>query len=222
MSLELARLGHDVVGIDSNHEIIRIAKRTKQSDPYQKTRASLSYETADFSDWSDKSGTYDVVLFSRVLHDIPSPAKTLSKAHGLLKNGGRIVCSEYAYDRLNRKAAIWLYQVRKMLEVEGWYSPPRLPEDVETGVNQILRKNLSGRKQHINTFEEMQIPLQRLFKREHFSWHCYYCWDVLADMRIPDKQVEKATARLLKRTEQFLIDSEEIPSILFHFVGDKA
>ena len=222
MSLELARLGHDVVGIDSNQEIIRIARRTQHSDPYQKTRASLSYETADFSDWSNKSGTYDVVLFSRVLHDMPSPAKILSKAHSLLKHGGRVVCVEYAYDRLNRRAAIWLYQVRRVLEAAGWYPPPHLPDDVETGVNQILRKNFSKRKQHINTFEEMRIPLQRLFKTEHFSWHCYYCWDVLTDMQIPDNKIEKAMARLFKRTERFLVDSEEIQSVLFHFVGTKA
>ncbi len=220
-SLELARLGHDVVGLDSDQEIIRIARRTMHTDPYQKTRASLSYETADFSDWSDKSGTYDVVLFSRVLHDMPRPAKILSKARGLLKKGGRVVCLEYAYDQLNRRAAIWLYQVRKMLEAAGWYPPPHLPEDVETGVSQILRKNLSGRKQHINKFDEMARPLQRLFRREHFSWHCYYCWDILADMRIPDNETEKAIARLLKETEKFLIDSEEIPSVLFRFVGIK-
>ncbi len=221
MSLELARLGHEVVGVDSNQEIIRIASRSKQSDPYQGTRGSLTYETADFSDWSDESGTYDVVLFSRVLHDMPRPAKVLSKARGLLKGGGRVVCLEYAYDRLNRRATIWLYQVRKMLETIGWYPPPHLPEGVETGVNQILNDNFSRRKQHINTFEEMHVPLQRLFKREHFSWHCYHCWDMLADMKIPDNEMEKAMARLFKRTEQFLIDSEEIPSVLFHFVGTK-
>ena len=222
MSLELARLGHDVFGIDSDQEIIRIARRTMHSDLYRKTRGSLSYEIADFDDWSDESETYDVVLFSRVLHDMPSPEKILSKARDLLKNRGRVVCLEYAYDRLNRRAAIWLYQIRKMLEVAGWYPPPRLPEDLEDGVNQILRENLSWRSRHINTFEEMQIPLEHLFKREHFSWHCYYCWDILGDMRIPDSGIEEAIARLFKETEQFLIDSEEIPSVLFHFVGTKS
>jgi hypothetical protein len=128
---------------------------------------------------------------------------------------------EYAYDRLNRRTAIWLYQIRKMLEVAGWYPPPRLPEDVEIGVSQILRENLSRRSRHINTFEKMQIPLEHLFKRKHFSWHCYHCWDILGEMRIPDNEIEKEIARLLKGTEEFLIDSEEIPSVLFHFLGTK-
>ncbi len=222
MSLELARMGHQVVGIDSNEEIIRIARRTMKSDPYQKTRGFLRYEVADFNEWTDDSQKYDVALFSRVLHDLAHPERILSKTHDLLKNRGRLVCLEYAYDRLNRRAAVWLYQIRRALEVAGWYPPPHLPENPETGVNQILRENVSGRKELINRFEEMQKPLAHLFKREHFSWHCYYCWDILSDMSIPDKGKEKAFASLFKGMEQFLIDSGEIPSVLFHFVGTKA
>src|SRR5713226_689360 len=56
MSLELARMGHNVVGIDSNENIIRVARRTMQSDPYEKTRGELLYEVADFNNWSDESG----------------------------------------------------------------------------------------------------------------------------------------------------------------------
>jgi len=105
MSLELARMGHDVVGIDPNEKIIRIARRTMETDPYSRTRGRLRCEVADFNKWSDGPGTYDVVLFSRVLHDLPHPKKILFKAHRLLKNGGRLVCLEYAYDRIDRGAA---------------------------------------------------------------------------------------------------------------------
>jgi len=98
MSLELARLGHNVVGIDSNEKTIRIARRTKETDPYSKTRGGLRYEVADFNTWFDAPGTYDVVLFSRVLHDLPHPRNILSRAQRLLKNGGMLVCLEYAYD----------------------------------------------------------------------------------------------------------------------------
>ncbi len=222
MSLELARMGHDVVGIDSNDQIIRIARRTSQSDPYRKTHGGPRYDAADFNEWSDDSGNYDIVLFSRVLHDLPHPEKILSKTHDLLKNGGRLVCLEYAYDRLNRRAAIWLYQIRRALEALGWYSSQHLPTSPKTGVDQIMKETLSGRKEHINTFEEMRRPLEQLFHREHFSWHCYYCWDVLTDMRIPDKKKEKALASLFKRMEQFLIDTGEIQPVLFHFVGTRA
>jgi len=220
MSLELARIGHNVVGIDLNEKIIRIARRTMETDPYTKTRGGLRYEVADFNKWSDLQGTYDAVFFSRVLHDLPHPKKILSRAHRLLKNRGKLVCLEYAYDRMDRRAATWLYQVRRALELTGWYSS-HLPEDPKEGVESILRENLYGRKEHINTFEEMRLPLEQLFVEERLSWHCYHCWDVFRDMRVPDRNREKALASLFKRMEQLLIDSGEIQPVLFLFVGTK-
>jgi len=221
MSLELARMGHDVVGIDQNEKNIRIARRTAKTDPYSKTLGRLRYSVADFNKWPDLPGTYDVVLFCRVLHDLPQPMSILSRAHGLLKNGGRIVCLEYAYDRMDRRAAIWLYQIQRALELTGWYSS-HLPENPKEGVDRMMKANLYGRKEHINKFEEMRHPLEQLFRREHFSWHCYHCWDVFRDMRVPDQKQEKALASLFKRMEQLLIDSGEIQPVLFLFVGTKA
>ena len=222
MTLELARMGHEVVGIDSNAKIIRVARRTMKTDPHSKDRSGLRYEVADFNEWTDTLGSYDVILFSRVLHDLPHPRQILSKAHRLLRKGGRLVCLEYAYDRFDRRTAIWLYQTRTALEMSGWYPPPHLPEDPGTGVNQILKEPLAGRKEHINTFEEMRQPLEGLFQRKQFSWHCYHCWDVLRDMRIPNLKKEKAVAAHIKRMEQFLIDTGEIQSVLFCFVGTKS
>ena len=220
MSLELARMGHDVVGIDANEKIIRIARRTMETDPYSRTRGGLRYEVADFNKWSDGPETYDVVLFSRVLHDLPHPRNTLARTHRLLKNGGRLVCLEYAYDRMDRRAAIWLYQIRRALELTGWYSS-HLPDDPKEGVDSIMKGNLYGRKEHINTFEEMRQPLEQFFVKERLSWHCYHCWDVFRDMRVPDRKKEKALASLFRAMEQLLIDSGEIQPVLFHFVGRK-
>jgi ubiquinone/menaquinone biosynthesis C-methylase UbiE len=221
MSLELARMGHDVVGIDPDQKIIRIARRTMETDPYSKTRGSLRYEVADFNKWSDIPGKHDVVLFSRVLHDLPHPRKILSRAHHFLKKRGRLICLEYAYDRMDRRAATWLYQIRRALELTGWYSS-HLPEDPKKGVDNIMKENLYGRTEHINTFEEMKHPLEQLFVKERLSWHCYHCWDVFRDMRIPDQKREKALASLFKGMEQLLIDSGEIQPVLFRFVGTKA
>jgi hypothetical protein len=68
----------------------------------------------------------------------------------------------------------------------------------------------------------MRHPLEQLFHRGHFSWHCYHCWDVFRDMRVPDQKKEKGLASLFKGMEQLLIDSGEIQPVLFLFVGTKA
>jgi SAM-dependent methyltransferase len=220
MCLELARMGHSVVGIDLDKKIIRIARRTMETDPYSKIRGDLRYEVADFNEWSDAPGTYDFVLFSRVLHDLPHPRAILSRAHHLLKDRGRLVCLEYAYDRIDRKAATWLYQIRRALELTGWYSS-QLPENPEEGVDRIMKENLYERQEHINKFEEMRQPLEQLFIEKRLSWHCYHYWDIFRDMRVPDLKREKALATLFKRMEQLLVDSGEIQPVLFRFVGTK-
>lgn len=222
MCLELARMGHEVLGIDSNERIIRLARRTMETDPYRNSRGGLRYQVADFNNWSDTSSSYDVVLLSRILHDLPHPGRIVSKAHRLLKKRGGLVCLEYAYDQVNRRTAIWLYQTRRALEASAWYPPPHLPEDPRSGVEQILNGPLANRKEHINTFEEMRRPLDQFFERKRFSWHCYHCWDILTDMRIPDREKEKAVAAHIKRMEQFLIDTGEIQPVLFRFVGTKS
>jgi len=81
---------------------------------------------------------------------------------------------------------------------------------------------LYRRREHINTFGEMRQPLEQRFVKERLSWHCYHCWDIFSDMRIPDRKRENALASLFKRMEQLLIDSGEIQPVLFRFVGTKA
>ena len=220
MSLELARMGHNVTAIDRDKYLVNLAERTAGTDPYRKTRGDLTFEIANFSTWPGRPGAYDVVFFSRVLHDMLRPEKVLSKAREQLKDFGRIVCLEYGYNLMNRRSATWLYQIRRILEVAGWTRLPHLSERPPVGIDEILRKN-SERKQHINSFEEMRKPLERLFHEELLSWHPYYYWDILADMQIPDKREEKSFAMLLRSMEEFLIGSGQIQPALFRFVGVK-
>jgi ubiquinone/menaquinone biosynthesis C-methylase UbiE len=221
MSLELARSGHDVLGIDIDKQSIGIANRTMREDSSPKRSGSLEYEMADFGEWPSSQEKYDAIIFSRILHDLSNPEQIVSKAHSMLKDNGRIVCLEYAYDRLDRRTATWLYQLRKLLESAGWYSSPHLSDDPQSGIDHIMKEETSERKEHINTFEEMRKPLEQFFQTEQFSWHCYHSWSILGDMQVPDPEKEKAVASTIKRVEQFLIESGEIESVLFRFIGVK-
>ena len=219
ISLELSRMGHDVLGLDRNERMIEIATRTKKTS--DSGSGKLQYEMADFDKWVGTTGAYDVVIFSRVLHDLPDPENALLKAHRLLKSRGRILCLEYAYNMMDKKTAAWLYQIRKPLELQDWYSSPHLPDDPGKGVDLIMREVVTGRKQHINTFEEMIRPLKRLFHQETFSWHPYHFWDVLSDMRIPNPMIEERLATMIKILEEFLLGIGEIQPALFLYNGRK-
>ena len=220
ISLELSRMGHDVLGLDRNERMIEIATRTKKTS--NSGSGKLQYEMADFDKWVGTTGAYDTVIFSRVLHDLPDPEKALLKAQRILKSRGRILCLEYAYNMMDKKTAAWLYQIRKPLELQDWYSSPHLPDDPGKGVDLIMHEAVTGRKQHINTFEEMIRPLKRLFHQETFSWHPYHFWDVLSDMRIPNPRIEERLATMVKKLEEFLLGKGEIQPALFLYKGMKA
>ena len=221
ISLELARRGHNVLGLDKNETMVEIAKRSRD-----KTRDSvngrLKYDVANFDKWSGTKQSYDVVLFSRVLHDLPKPRNVLLKAHQLLKKHGQLVCLEYAYDMKDRIAAQWLYQLRKLLEIQGWYASPHLPDDPKEGIAHVLEEVTLERKEHINTFREMIRPLKQLFHQELLSWHPYYFWDILTDLRVPNPEVEERLARMIKNMEDYLLRTRQMHSELFLYKGRKS
>jgi len=223
LSLELAREGHDVLGIDSNKEMIQTAKRTMDNDPYKDERGKLEFQVSDFSQWEHPSESFDLVIFSRSLHHIPLPGKALRKAHDLLRKDGQIICIEYAYDRLDKKTATWIYNVRRSLQKSGWYkSRKKLSDKIDQSVRQIIEKNNARtRKEHYNRFEEMRKPLNSLFREAHFSWEPYIYWDLIMDMRIPSEDVEMATAHSIMAMETALIEAHAISPALFCFVGLK-
>jgi ubiquinone/menaquinone biosynthesis C-methylase UbiE len=223
LSLELAREGHDVIGIDSEKDMIRSSKKTMESDPYKNERGKLEFQAADFSQWDYPLETFDLVIFSRSLHHIPQPSKAVRKAHDLLKQDGQIICIEYAYDRVDKRTAIWIYQVRRSLQQSGWYkSRKKLSDNTNQSVKDIIQEyDAPARKEHFNRFEEMRKPLNTLFRDVHFSWEPYIYWDLIKDMRIPSTDVEMATAQSIMSMESALIEAETINPVLFCFVGLK-
>ena len=95
VSLELARSGHYVVGIDISNSCIKIAEETFKSNPFKEGFGSLEYHVMPF--WEVR-GNYDAILFSGVLHHFYDPDKTINRALNLLSPGGLILCHEPCHE----------------------------------------------------------------------------------------------------------------------------
>ena len=222
LSLELARKGHDLLGIDVNEQAIRIGYQTRNTDPYNSGRGKLEYQVSDFTTWSNTEGRFDLVIFNRVLHHIPQPTKALEKVKRILEPSGRIICVEYAYDRFDPRSATWFYHIQSVLEQAGWFkSDANLSESLESSAGQIKKEwHEHGQKENLNRFEDMYRPLKSLFEEKHFSWEPYIFWDIIMDMRIPSTDTEMAFARSLSAMERALIEREAISPVLFCFSGE--
>lgn len=221
LSLELARDGHKVLGMDIDMNLVKLAERTMKTDPYQSKLGSLDYQVSDFSTWDNQGKIFDVVIFIRSLHHIPKPGRALDKARHILSPRGRIVCLDFAFDRFDRQSARWLYHIRRAMEQAGWYkTDKRLSEDAKKSVSQIMKESRDyPKKEKLNMFGQMYKPLKRLFAQQHFSWHPYIFWDIVMDMRVPSPDIEIAIARSAKAMEEALIRRHTIKPTLFVFEG---
>lgn len=152
---------------------------------------------------------------------MPKPGRVLEKARRVLSARGSIICLDFAFDRFDRRAATWLYHLRRVLEQAGWYeSDLRLTEDAKKSVSRIMKDAREyHRKETLNRFEQMHKPLKRLFAQRHFSWHPYFFWDIVMDMRVPSVETEIAIARSVKTMEEALIRRQAISPTLFVFEG---
>ena len=224
LTLELARRGHNLLGIDVNGETIKTAKQTMNTDPYSLERGRLEYQVSDFDAWNGADRKFDLVIFNRSLHHIPQPAKVIEKVQSLLGPKGQVICVEYAYDQFDRRSATWFYHIRRILEQGSWFkSDKKLSDNLGVSVAQIKEEwQASGRKQHLNRFKQMYGPLRTLFEEKHLSWEPYIFWDIITDMRIPSTDTEMAFARCLMAMEKALIERGAINPVLFCFSGENA
>lgn len=222
ISLELAREGHNVLGIDRDEEVIKIAKRGNGPENLRQKQGTLEYQVADFSSWKNQGIEFDVALLSRVLHHIPQPDRVLAKVKQLLSSKGRIICVDYAYDRFDRQSATWFYHIRSLLERAGWFKSEKpLTDNIEESVKQILDEwHGPARKEYFNKFEQLYGPLREMFIASHFSWEPYIFWDILRDLQISSADTLIAMAHAVSSMEALSIDRKTVSPILFCFVGD--
>lgn len=220
IALELARAGHDVTGVDIDQESVALATRAAETDPCRDRRGALSYEVAEFPGAFEGRGPYDRVLFSRVLHHIESPAAALDRAAELLGPGGRVVCVEFAHDRVGPAGARWIARSRMWLSGSGWW-PERVATSLEGEAQRVAREWQADHEgEGLNTLRAMLDPLGTRFRLQRPAWHPYLFWELAAEMRVPRDQ-EGAVARHMHDEEATLIRQRRLRGVLFSTTGRK-
>ncbi len=120
-SLEFARAGHQVTGIDIAAKAIASAQDTLDSSPREPGFGSLQYQVLSLD---RMTGTFEAISFTGVIHHFPDPDAVLQKAQSLLEPGGLLICLEPCHEcwRDNDAAVVGL--IRGLLSATGhWYEP---------------------------------------------------------------------------------------------------
>ena len=142
ISLELARHGFNVTGLELSSASVKVAREYAEKNPYKDEMGELSYVNEDFFKWNVKDASFDGVCFFQTLHHFPDVNAAIDKAYKLLKPGGVMIVNEPSRDVLERKDAVAFAAIRLMLDSQGaWYedlAPMREPEAFEKYVDQVL------------------------------------------------------------------------------------
>ena len=91
LSLELARNGLHVVGIDGSRKNIEIAQKLLKANPFVKGFGSLEYMCADIEALDLGTDCFSSVVFFSALHHMSDVDALLRKVHRALKNTGRLL-----------------------------------------------------------------------------------------------------------------------------------
>jgi ubiquinone/menaquinone biosynthesis C-methylase UbiE len=221
LCLELARDGHDVIGIDVSPDIIEVAERSSAAQPQPPGFGSLRYLCADVNTWQAPEASFDCAIFNRSLHHLSALQQTMAQVQRLLKPGGRIICQDYAFDRFDEQTACWLYQMQRLLFLSGRYNadPATLPD--EAASIEALRTAWLTRaaEHHLNRFEEMMSVLHGACHERLFAWVPYLFVYIGNGIRHVAPEQERELLTFLKRMEQYLIEHKAIQALAFRFVG---
>jgi len=156
ISLELARNGYDVMGLDVSEYSIKIANQISQENSYQEGFGHLEYQKSDFllSDFSEDS--FDAICFFQTLHHFDSPELVIKKAKKILKSNGIIIVNEPSRDLITRKDAA-LYALIRILFSAGnhWYSNLPIPQSDEE-LKKYIQECLNEFKEAKDVDEDVQ------------------------------------------------------------------
>jgi SAM-dependent methyltransferase len=230
LSLELARAGHRVTGIDPDPTVIALARRTHETDRSGAPSGRLEYHVAGVQEWEAGDGRYDLVVFCRSLPHVPDAADALARAVRWLRPEGQLVCLEFAYDRFDHRAAGWLCRTRRLCALAGWVElierpgvPPvaaDMDADLDRATEATYEAWMRWRRDHgLHGFAAMHTPLTRLFRQTHCSWHPYLYWEILQDMRVPIGERAARAGQAVRDAERWLIAADQLTAVLFAFAG---
>ena len=235
LSLELARSGFNVVGLDISERCIEIASQFAKQDPWIEQRGSLDYLAGDFySSPGLEDEAFDVVVFLGALHHFPDQVATIQRAKNLLKPNGLIIAHEPVRDRVTRGNAAFVHLLSSLLSInKNFYKHQdlsvdrdRLLAEIDKVYNSLRYESEEGEKvQSVNDNEagyaEMYPQLSSIFKQERFEWRYAFFHEFIGGLRFDEDDTNAQVAKFLREMDRILVETGVLNATEFLFVGRK-
>lgn len=236
LSLELARNGYDVIGLDLSPACIEISQQFADSDPWKNERGLLKYVCADFlqsPELERLQGWFDAVVFLGALHHFPEQVLVMKRVSHLLTKDGIVIAHEPTRDRVTMGNTALMHLVKVLLfNGGGFYEEVAIPESVP-GLRDDIHKLFmamryenedASKVQSVNDneagFKEMRGALLHNFDELNYQERYAFFHEIIGGLRYSEEKNLKL-ASYLKAIDKYLCDVGVLQSTEFFFVGRK-
>lgn len=232
LSLELARAGCEVTGLDLSPHAIEVARRFAAQDPFNGDRASLQYLSGDFFSHAElKDAHFDAIVFLGALHHFPDQQQTLRRVRQLLKPDGIVLVHEPVRDRVTRGNAVFAHLLRVLLSLKGGFfehhAIPGSDQSREQEFDKLFAsmryetedgENMQSVNDNEAGYAEMKPVLDELFAQQEFSWRYAFFHEFIGGLRFEDALNEKL-AHYLREVDRELCRLGVLSATEFFYVG---
>ena len=234
MSLELARSGFHVTGLDVSRAALDVAEQLAGENPYLQGFGSVRYIQADFQTW-EAPARYDAICFFLTLHHFSDVEGILDKVKRLLAPGGRIVAIEPARDWYTQSDGAVIALIRVLLALTGSWHDRKLavPED-DASLHAYVQACLDEFTEARDCHEGVQSPhdnaafaqrmldtLRANFPEVAFRKGYSFLHRTVGGVRGADEASAERTAAFLQLFDEFCVSRNILHPGVFCFAGSK-
>jgi SAM-dependent methyltransferase len=207
LAARLSQDGYAVVAVDSDPDAVTAARRL-----------GVDARVATWPEFGD--GNFDAVLFTRSLHHIHPLDQSVQHAGDMLRDGGRIIVEDFAYESADEKTLRWFASAVRLLEATG--SLAASDEFLKTVLSktETLTAWRQNHEHELHTAAEIDAQLKKTFGRAIREAAAYYFR--YAANAIPTIEKRDAILQAFAKQEEMLSADGSIVALGRRFVAARA
>jgi 2-polyprenyl-3-methyl-5-hydroxy-6-metoxy-1,4-benzoquinol methylase len=235
ISLEIARNGNFVHGIDLSSECIDLAIKTANiKDSMLLKEERLKYECNDFNSLKGVDNKFDAVVFCGSLSHFPDLKKIPIIFDEILKSKSKILIWDTCINQYERSDAVILAILKTLLSQNGSYFEKIKLSESENELNELIDKifhelryedskgdNLQSPNDNSQDLQSMMIFLNKNFHEIEFTWESSFSRMLVGGIRAENIESERRLINFIWNIERLLIDSGLLNPAFFHWIGSK-
>ncbi len=230
LSLELARVGNKVLGIDVSKKSINEAKDyLKTIDKYRKLDLTYKVEDANKINYENK---FDVIIFYRSLHHFKNINKLLKRVKGNLSSNGILIICEPLRKNFGRLNSLFSLILR--LSLETWIdTEKKIPKNINLSFIKSKEKEIQKEYKYLsskNSYaqspmdnstdspEKVIKSIKNFFKIRKIEYYDGFVDKLIGGLR---GKYKFKIAKLLKEFDNYLIKEKVIKGTTLYLVAKK-